>query len=221
MKAKFVGAIGVLGFALAGSLNVAHADLITFDDPVALPGTFGVIPNGYAGLNWGNFFYIEGALNNPSGYNNGTVSSPNVAFNSGNPATFSVGSGTFTLNNFDITAAWNNGLNVQVTGLLNGVLQDITTFTIDSTSPTFVTLNWSNINEVDFVSSGGTNAGFAGAADAGNSFTQFALDNVTLNAQGAPGPVAGAGLPGMMMVVVAGLLGWRRMRKNGAANAAT
>lgn len=33
---------------------------------------------------------------------------------------------------------------------------------------------------------------------------------------GAPGPIAGAGLPGML-VAVAGLLGWRRMRNDAAA----
>jgi hypothetical protein len=104
-----------------------------------------------------------------------------VAFNIlGNPASFS-SSTPFTVNSFYLTADENDGLIVSVTGLLNGTPVDSASFTLSSTSPTLATLNWANINEVDFSASGGTPHGWI----LPNGFhipsgTHFALDNVSI-----------------------------------------
>lgn len=69
------------GLSLA---DPASAGLITFDD---LPdnSVFQRIPNPYAGFDWSaHFLYRDGAdYPYPSGYQNGVVSAPNVAFNGG------------------------------------------------------------------------------------------------------------------------------------------
>lgn len=67
-----------------------------------------------------------------------------------------------------------------VSGYLGGVLQDTVTFTMNTSGPTLETFNWSGINEVRFNSTGGTpNPAYIGSG----SGTQFALDNLVINAQ--------------------------------------
>ena len=64
---------------------------LTFDD---LPGPY--IPAGYGGLQWSNFFVLSFDQVIPSGFSNGMVSAPKVAFNaSGNPAVLG-GTGGYT-----------------------------------------------------------------------------------------------------------------------------
>jgi PEP-CTERM motif-containing protein len=152
------------------------AGTITFDD-LADNGVGTLIANGYAGLNWNNFAALNTlSFGTPSGYQNGTVSAPNVAFNvAALPAAFSSG-GNFTLNSGYFTGAWNDGLTITVMGLENGLLVDVTNFVVNTSGPTLETFNWSGINEVDFSSAGGTNHGY------NNSGTQFALDNLVINA---------------------------------------
>jgi autotransporter passenger strand-loop-strand repeat protein/autotransporter-associated beta strand protein len=154
-------------------------ETITFDD-LADGGTGTQIPNGYDYLNWNNFYILNtpASYNNyaASGYINGTVSAPNVAFNAyGNPPSFSALSGSFTLDSFYLTAAWYDGLNVLVEGLKNGVVVDSATLVVNTGGPTLETLNWSGINQVYFASSGGTqNLNFSGSGE------HFALDNLTV-----------------------------------------
>ena len=102
------GAVVALGLATPGQAQT----LINFDD--LNPGFGSQIANGYAGLNWNNFYALNSSVAGPSGYENGTISSPNVAYNAFGSAA-SISSATpFTLNSGYFTAAWNNGLNLEV-----------------------------------------------------------------------------------------------------------
>jgi len=185
----------------------ACAELLTFDTLPPTPYNFGAaIPNGYGGLNWDNFAYLPGDLYfPPSGYQNGLVSPPNVAFNGyGNPADFWNPNGSpFTFVGAYFTGAWNDGLNIEVKGLFYGVTIYDYSFTVNTSGPVYFFADWSGINEVDFISSGGTPHGFPHGAG-----TQFAMDNLTVT-----GPVPE---PCTLLLLGSGLVGLvgLRLRRN-------
>jgi hypothetical protein len=175
--------ISICAILLTASVSLgarpALATVLTFNN-LPDPGyKGGAVANGYGGLTWNNFNYVnvvEEANNGTgvAGYNNGDVSAPNVALNGGG-ALAAVSSATpFAFNSGYFTAAWNNGLQITLTGYLNGVQVDQTTFTVSTRSPTLVTLNWGDVTSVTFTSSGGTNAGYRGWGE------EFALDNLTI-----------------------------------------
>ena len=169
-------------FATGSILGPAHATTIGFDDLAS----FATINNGYNGLNWSNFSVIDHNANGASGYQNGVISLNNVAFNGfGNDASISVASGTFTLNSGYFTAAWNDGLNIDVTGFNSGTQMDQTTLVENTSGPKFETFNWSGIDTVTFHSFGGTHDANVNPNGAG---TQFALDNLTVNGSATPAP---------------------------------
>ena len=128
----------------------------------------------YDGFDWSpHFLYVNGAdYLYPSGYQNGVVSAPNVAFNGGGRTVYFSSGTPFELDSFYLTAAWRRGLKVTVTGELNGVVVDSTTLTVTLSRPTRETFNW-DVNEVVFQSFGGVKAGFGGR--------QFVLDNVRIS----------------------------------------
>ncbi|HET6900770.1 MAG TPA: PEP-CTERM sorting domain-containing protein [Vicinamibacteria bacterium] len=179
-------ALGVLAPA------AAQATVVGFDDlgPCCSP-----IPNGYAGLDWNNFYSIQDNELPGSGYDNGTVSPHNTAFNwFANPA--SISSGTpFTFNSAYLTAAWNNGLSIKVDGLLGSSLLYTNTVVVDTTGPTLFNFNYSGVDTVLFTSFGGTNA------DLGGSGAHFAMDDMTIDAAAIPEPTVltlyGIGLVGL------------------------
>jgi hypothetical protein len=148
----------------------AHAQtLITFDD-----ASEGTISNGYAGLNWNNFGVLNISKTVAGGYINGIISTPNIAFNdNGFPASFSSPT-PFTLNSAYLTAAWNNGLNVEVQGFLNGKLAYDNTYIVNTTGPILENFNYAGVTSVTFTSSGGTPAGYLGSGE------HFAMDNMTI-----------------------------------------
>src|SRR5580658_3732952 len=104
-----------IGIALVGATAAGNAaTLLTFDDlPAGGPSALypPVVPNGYGGLNWGNFAVENGLEFDATpgdGYYYGVVSSSNVAFNDyGNPASITVSSGLFDLDSGYLTSALN------------------------------------------------------------------------------------------------------------------
>lgn len=175
----------------AGTLGTGQAQgiVLTFDDLPAASGN--PIPNGYGGLNWNNFFYLTTSTSavNTSGYINGTVSSPNVAFNGfGAPATVSPGGGQFDFNSAYLTGAWNNGLNILIEGFLGGITKYATTVVVDTTSATLFNFDFLGIDSLRLTSFGGIDAGYSGSG------TQFVLDNFTYNSKAVPEPTTMLGL---------------------------
>lgn len=179
MRSRCVAMICAL--LAGGFMSVAHAETLGFDD-IAAPGNNSAVVLGtYHGFTFNNFDALDGTtfengVNN--GYTNGVVSPDNVIFNGwGAPASFSsTDASTFTLNSMYLTAAWNNGLQITVTGYDGGTLLDTATFTVNESGPTLETLNWSGVNTIEFVSRGGTPV--PGVIGMG---TQFALDNLTVS----------------------------------------
>lgn len=167
--------------AVTLSTSQAKAVVINFDDL----SSGSPIPNGYQGFNWDNFYTLSGSQYVPSGYNNGTVSNPNVAYNAyGFPASVSINNSQFDFNSAYLTSAWNNGLNIVVEGFLNGVTKYSQTVTVDSTSATLFNFNFLGIDNLRFTSFGGINAGYFGSGE------HFALDNFTYNqSANVPEPV--------------------------------
>jgi PEP-CTERM motif len=170
---------------------------ITFDN---LPSSAASpITNGYAGFQWTGFEYMDSRNEPGTGFANGTVSLYNIAFNQGgNPANFS-SSIPFTLESADLTGAWNNGLHVEVQGFMGATLAYDHTYTVNATGPTLINFNFTGVNEVNLISSGGTSAGYAGVG------TEFVMDNLIV-AVPEPGTWAlfglGLGAMGIIMAMM-------------------
>jgi hypothetical protein len=167
-----------LGILVSSSCLSLSQTTITFDD---LP-SFAFIPNGYNGLNWGtNFFSLDPIVisnYSPSGYVNGIVSPNNVALNANEgPATFSSAS-TFTVNSMYITAAWREGLHVLLEGLASASVIHSLEIVIGSLTPTFVNLDWTDVDMVRISSSGGIET-----LDYPGSGPYVAIDDITINGE--------------------------------------
>lgn len=188
VKALLVVSISAAAaIASAGSIP----ELLTFDD---LTGGYGGDPieDGYGYLDWDNFWYanVQSLTNEygPSGYANGLVSGDNVAFNAyGAPATVS-DPYSFDLNSGYFTAAWNDGLNLAVQAYDqegNPIAGDFLLTELNTSGPTFISFDWTDVYSVTFNSYGGTqNQNYFGSG------TQFVLDNLNVNVTNVPGPLA-------------------------------
>jgi hypothetical protein len=224
MKVKIVGLLtnaALLATFLQVTVSQATTQLVTFDDLTNPSNPAGdAIQNGYSNLNWSNFVVLN-AVNYPitsgnaSGYPAGIVSSPNVAVNNfGNAASFSSVSGLLNLSSLYATAAWNDNMDLLIEGLRGGNVLDSISTSINTSGPTFLLLNWLNIDTVTFQTSGGVaNPNFCCGGDVQGS-RQFALDNVSVELNPTPLPAA---LPLFATGLGAlGLIGWRRKRKQAA-----
>jgi len=199
--------VAVMAVLLVG-IQAAEAG-VTVVDFENIPGLEfpPVIPNGYAGLNWDNFgalnVYKYAEIEYPlSGYLNGVVSGERVAVN--HYADVAAVSGSaFTFKGAYFTAAWNNGLNINIKGYNTGSLLQETTITVNTDGPTWFDFDWTGVDNVVFNSYGGThNPGFDGYG------THFAMDNFTCEITAVPAP--GALLLGC---IGCGCISWIKKRK--------
>ena len=133
------------------------------------------MPAGYGGLTWSNFNYTIGSSLPNSGYPAGTVSLPDAAYNPyGNPASI-ISTGQVNFVSAYLTAAWNDNLQVQVKGYSGGTLVYSNSYILSATAPTLINFNYLGVNEIDFISSGGTpHPGYSGSG------THFVMDNVVI-----------------------------------------
>jgi hypothetical protein len=167
--------LACIGMAFLGASAVGDAqELLTFDDlPTTPPGPgqagVGFLPNGYGGLDWGNFNVIDGLAVDPSyGYYTGVVSPSNVAFNvNGFPASISIDSGLFDLDSAYLTAALNldTPLDIEVQGFDGATMLYDNTYTVNNSGPTLIDFNYEGVNSVTFTTSPAQ---------------QFAMDNLTV-----------------------------------------
>ena len=171
LLACWLALCGLLAFGPA----TARADLITFDD---LPGpTLSPIPNGYHGLLWTSFWSANPIVDHLApGYVNAVVSAPNVAINAfGNPAEIAAAT-PFDFKGASITSAWNDGLKVEIQGFKGATMLYDQTFTVNTSGPTTIVVNYQNVDNVTFIASGGTPHGDI-------SGRQFAIDNLRVDAR--------------------------------------
>ena len=203
---------GLAALALSGlAVSPAAAQtLITFDD-VTNNGSGSPLPAGYQGLNW-TLSVLNTQLYsiNPSGYQAGTISGPNVIYGGGS-ITAPVGM-SFTLSSGYFTAAWDDNLALTATGLQNGVTTFTKSVLLSATAPTLINFDFLNVDQVTFSATGGTqHAAYAGTGN------QFAADNLTFRdlptpASAAPEPSQAAAL-GLTTLGVLGLVLRARRKK--------
>jgi hypothetical protein len=164
-----IGICTVMAMMFATTANAQL--MLDFDDITTDVSDAVIIPDGYGGLDWDAFGVIHKDVWGSDGYENGTVSGNYVAYNRF-AAVATVDDGLFMFDGAYLTAAWNEDLNIDIDGYVDGSLVQSTTVVVDPYAPTWFDFGWV-VDELVFASYGGTNAGLDGSG------THFAMDNFT------------------------------------------
>jgi hypothetical protein len=161
--------------------SFASAEVITFN---SLPGNGTPIPDGFAGLDWNNFYDMNRNVLLTPGSEiplAGGVPPASGAFaynNAGAPATFSA-SNTFTFSSAWLATMGASPMTLEVVGLLGGKAVDSIMLVLSSPVPTQEAFNWSGIDGVRFVPQTSANS---------NGKLQFALSEIVINSPAVPEP---------------------------------
>lgn len=147
----------LLSLLLGASSATSFADVIGFDD---LSGDFTeAIADGYQGFNWENMGAIRSDAFPGSGYEMGTISPSNTAFNrdGGTVAISKSGAGTFHFVGAFFTSAWVEQ-ELAFEGFADGQLMysSAESYVIDTTTPLWVQLSWAGIDSLVIYNSSGT-----------------------------------------------------------------
>lgn len=138
------------------SVNINFSDLPAVTGPVY--GQPGVIPNGYAGLDWSNFDYRPGKSHGLGpGFSKGTITpSLNVAFNPSGGASIITSSSPIDLLSLYLTAGYVNGLVVEVEAFRNGVTAPVfdQKFTLTTAPQDEILTGVTDVNEIKLISLG-------------------------------------------------------------------
>ncbi|MBB5087698.1 hypothetical protein [Roseospira marina] len=196
----------------------AQAAVLSFE---GLGTTF--VPDGYGGFAW-DTFYAE----SPSDYifdDPAEVPPPNalynllpypyigsVAINRGGGAASLTRDTAFTFVGTDLMAAHNDGLEVTVTGLRDGLQKYTDTLTLDTSGPTAFDANWTDIDTLIFAAAGGVpNSRYTDISS-----TLFGLDQLEYTSSS----VAHAPLPAaawFLVTALGGLAGAGALRRRSSA----
>ncbi len=217
--------VAAAGLAAAMDGRAGASTLLTFENT----GTTAEQPlYSYGGLSWQNvetmntdWWVTDG---NPiNGYVTGAVSPPTVAWvppdGTSDMATATVSSSTpFAFLSAALTSAWDDNLQLQVTGYLHGQVVGSQTVTLNPSGPTMVNFNFQQVDTVQFSASGGTLDPAFSTPNLPPSMPptpQFVIDNVTVDAPGVSQPPLPTPAPEPSGLAIAGLLtgGWWFLRK--------
>jgi hypothetical protein len=167
--------------------SLASAEVITFN---SLPGNDTAIPNGFAGMDWVNFYDVSRAevLTGKNEF---------ATDNGGKPAWFT-STRTFSFASAMLGPMTMGAvpLRLEVVGLLNGKVVDRSMLTLTGSVPVQETFNWAGINGVGFLPVVPTSV-------ENQKQSQFVLSRLVINAASVPEPTSmlllGSGL-GMLCI---------------------
>ncbi|MBX9789549.1 MAG: hypothetical protein K2Y37_11600 [Pirellulales bacterium] len=196
--------LGTLLYVSLVSAGQISAEILTFDDIGLLDHK--PVPNGYGGLQWNNMYYINGGTYyiRPSGYLYGTVSGNYTALNwFANPAEVFAAT-PFNFKGAYLTAAWNDGLYIAVTGYRAGALTHSQLVVVPTYMPTFFDFNFGGVDRVRFEAWGGVGHNYGGTG------AYFAMDNFTFTA--VPEPSTAAQISSAVAAAI--FVGYRRRARS-------
>ena len=198
MKARILLACSVFAAIAFRVLCASAVTVVTFDDlPEDGSGSF--ISSPYQGLNW-NFVSCNNAIlftniipheihsvtNGLTGNYYGMVSDSNVAVITSGTQITSTGA-NFDFLSANLTAFWNNNLNIEVQGFNGTNLLFDTTVIASATNATLFAFNYVDVSGVLFTSSGGTPI-------FGNDYSNFVMDNFSFEFIPEPSTILLCGL---------------------------
>ena len=187
--------------AIASTISLmslsANAQLLDFDDLNTNSGSIYSNFTSYQGYDFTGGAILHKDYHKVSGYHNGTISGNNTLFSYfENDITITkTGGGLFDLTSAYMTAAWENGLSVNVSGWLNGQKVNSIDLVLNTSSPANATqFNFAGVDKITFAyTKAGNSAGLPGGGH------HFVIDNLTLN------PVAAVPEPSTYAMMFAGL----------------
>lgn len=151
--------------------------------------------DGYGGFQWSNFAVMDAReVASGTGFENGLTSGDYVAYNPwGNPAYLSSQS-LFTFTGAWFTAAWNEGLDLEIWGFRSGIRVFEEAVSLSTYDSRFIQVDMVNIDRVNFYSSGGI------PVDPEYEQPHFVMDDAVFNGHVVPEPAT-------LLLLGTGLLG--------------